>query len=48
MRRYPVENTIALGGVATGNMKANEHATVAEIIRYSGCTPILTACNGVA
>lgn len=35
--RYPVENTIAFGGVATGNIKANEQATVADIMRYSGC-----------
>ena len=33
MLRYPVENTIALGGVATGSMKANEQDMVAEIIR---------------
>lgn len=36
--RYPWEKTIALGGVATGNIKANEQATAAEIIRYNGCT----------
>lgn len=34
--RYPVEKTIAFGGVATGNMNAKEHATVADIIRYNG------------
>ena len=34
--RYPVEKTIALGGVATGNMKAREQATVAVIIKNSG------------
>lgn len=33
---YPVENTIALGGVATGSMNAKEHATAAVIIRYKG------------
>jgi hypothetical protein len=31
IRRIPVENTIAFGGVATGNMKANEHATADEL-----------------
>ena len=36
MERKPVEKTMAFGGVATGNMKAKEHAMVAEIIRYSG------------
>lgn len=30
---YPVENTIALGGVATGSMKAKELATQAETMR---------------
>lgn len=39
MDKYPVENTIAFGGVATGNMKAKEQATVAAIIRKSGCIP---------
>lgn len=34
--RYPDEKTMALGGVATGNIKAKEHATVADIIRYRG------------
>ncbi len=29
----PVANTIALGGVATGNMNANEEHTVAGSIR---------------
>lgn len=33
---YPVENTIAFGGVATGSMNANEHATAAVTIRYNG------------
>ena len=41
----PVENTMALGGVATGNMKANEHATADEIIKYSGCCPREIACR---
>lgn len=30
---YPVENTMELGGVATGNMNAKEHPTAAAIIR---------------
>ena len=30
------EKTIALGGVATGSIKAKLHVTVAGIIRYSG------------
>lgn len=34
--RYPVENTIALGGVPTGNMKANDAATAHGIIKYRG------------
>jgi len=45
IRRIPVENTIAFGGVATGNMKANEHATADEIIRYNGFFPRDRACN---
>ena len=34
--RCPPANTIAFGGVATGNMKANEQEIVAGIIRYHG------------
>ena len=34
----PVPNTIALGGVATGNMNANETHVVAGIIKYIGLT----------
>lgn len=34
--KWPPENTIALGGVATGNMKANEQAIVAGSMRYHG------------
>jgi hypothetical protein len=34
--RYPVEKTIALGGVPTGNIKANEAATAHGIIKYRG------------
>lgn len=40
---YPVENTIAFGGVATGSMNANEHATAAVIIKYNGWDPVLIA-----
>ena len=43
--RRPPEKTMALGGVATGNMKAKEQETVAGIIRYSGCTQILSPCR---
>ena len=31
--KYPVENTMAFGGVATGNMKAKEHAIAVDIIK---------------
>ena len=41
MVRYPWEKTMALGGVATGNMKAKGHAMAAAIIRYSGLRPAL-------
>ena len=34
---HPLPKTIAFGGVATGNMKANEAERVAGIIRYKGC-----------
>ena len=34
--RYPPANTIAFGGVATGNIKANEHEMVAGSMRYHG------------
>ena len=33
------EKTIALGGVATGSMKAKLQVTVAGIIRYRGLVP---------
>ena len=45
MLRYPVEKTIALGGVATGNMNANEQDIVAEIIRKRGWIPTVKACK---
>lgn len=41
--RRPVANTIAFGGVATGNMKANDAHTVAGTIKYKGLTSILCA-----
>ena len=34
----PLPNTMAFGGVATGNMKANEAASVAGSIKNKGCT----------
>lgn len=34
--RCPPENTMAFGGVATGNMKANEQEMAAGSIRYQG------------
>lgn len=43
--KEPPANTMALGGVATGSMKANEQATVAGIIRYHGFTCILSPWN---
>ena len=36
--RYPYENTTAFGGVATGNMKANEVATAVGNMKYNGFT----------
>jgi len=32
----PAANTMAFGGVATGNMKAYEQAILAPMLRYSG------------
>ena len=34
--RCPPANTMAFGGVATGNMKANEQEIVAVIMMYQG------------
>ena len=39
------EKTMALGAVATGNMKAYEQLTVAGNIKYSGLILIVTDCN---
>ena len=36
--RLPAPKTMALGGVATGSMKANEQLSVVGSIRYSGFT----------
>lgn len=35
--RFPKEKAMALGGVATGSMKASEVAMVHGSITYSGC-----------
>lgn len=40
---FPKEKAMALGGVATGSMKAREAAMVQGIIMYSGCILIATA-----
>ena len=42
--RCPNENAIAFGGVATGNMKANEDAKTGGSIKYKGCTHKFLAC----
>ena len=39
----PLPKTMALGGVATGSIKAHEADNVAEIIRSRGCTLMETA-----
>lgn len=38
-----LENAMALGGVATGSMKAKEAETVAVTIRYNGFILVATA-----
>lgn len=38
---------MALGGVATGNMKANEQAMADEIIKYKGFLPSVNACKNI-
>ena len=43
IERCPCEKTIALGGVATGIMKAKDVARAEEAIRYIGLTLILIA-----
>ena len=43
MRRYPEPKTTALGGVATGSMKAQDAATVAATINIKGCTSMVKA-----
>ena len=39
---WPLANAMALGGVATGSINANEQATVAGIMRSSGLIPMLS------
>ena len=41
----PCAKTIALGGVATGSMKAKDEATVDGSMKYMGCRSIETACE---
>lgn len=41
--RFPNEKAMALGGVATGSMKAREEAMVHGSMTYSGCTCIAVA-----
>lgn len=41
--KYPYENTIVFGGVATGNMNANEVDIADGSMIYIGCTWIPTA-----
>lgn len=36
--KYPVEKTMALGGVPTGSKNANDALRVIGIMKYSGCT----------
>lgn len=38
-RMWPYENTIAFGGVATGNINAKDVAMAADVIKYSGLIP---------
>lgn len=45
--RCPPANTMAFGGVATGNMKANEQEIVAGIMMYQGWTLIAFACGNI-
>lgn len=41
--RFPNAKAMALGGVATGSMNANEAAMVQGSITYSGCILIVVA-----
>ena len=41
--RFPYEKAIALGGVATGSMKAREAQMVLGNMTYSGCNLMATA-----
>ena len=44
-RSLPVANAIAIGGVATGNMKEKDVDMVTGNIRKSGLFPSVFACN---
>ena len=41
--KYPEPKTTALGGVATGSIKAHDAATAAPTINTNGCTSIVRA-----
>lgn len=41
--RFPKEKAMALGGVATGSIKAREAEMVQGSITYSGCSLIAVA-----
>jgi hypothetical protein len=41
--KYPEPKTTAFGGVATGNIKAQDAATAAPTINTNGCTSIVIA-----
>ena len=43
--RCPLQNTMAFGGVATGNIKANDVAIAAAIMRYNGFVLVVSAYN---
>ena len=43
IRRYPLPNIIAFGGVATGSMNAQDADIAAGIISKKGCMDIATA-----
>ena len=43
MRMWPLANTIALGGVAMGNIKAHDAASVPPITNSNGFSPRLIA-----
>lgn len=45
--RYPVEKTMALGGVPTGRRKANDADSAHGIMKYNGCMASFTAWKQV-